>query len=253
MFEIVMLLLAILVIAGIAASAVQQHKAHKDAEKREELNRQRAIIDETEGALLAAEHMPLSKQLIAILQRRVANALQQSLLQSSNPDYKQRLKDTTEALADIDVTAPAPDQGSMKLPSNDKGIIQYIKAIKKLRVILRSEHGKGHITTKLCVHEDKSLESLQLRVNVETLRKRANDAISSGMHGSARQYLEKSLHALKQHKPQDEYTSSRIQEFEQTLKGLANSMKEHNLAQIAAEKAKEGEGIDDLFGPKKKW
>lgn len=253
MFEIVMLLLAILVIAGIAASAVQQHKARKDTEKRDELNRQRAIIDETEAALIAAEQMPVSKQLLAILHRRVANALKQSLLQSSNPDYKQRLKDTTEALGNIDVTTPPPDQSSMKLPDNDKGIIQYIKAIKKFRVLLRSEHGKGNITTKLCVHEDKSLECLQLRVNVETLRKRANDAISGGMQGSARQYLEKSLHALKQHKPQDEYTSSRIQEFEQSLKELASSMKDNNLAQIAAEKAKENEDIDNLFGPKKKW
>lgn len=252
-YTIVILLIAILIIAGISASAVQQHKERKESLKRDEVNRQRAIIDETENALTAAGQMPVSKQLIAIILRRIHNALKLSLEQSPNADLKQRLADTAASLKEVDVNEPAPDQNAFQLPANDKVIIKYIQAVKKLRVILRSEHGKGHITPKIFSVEDKSLERLQLRVNVETLHKRANDAIAGQQQGSARQYIEKAVNALKSHKPQDEYTSRRIADFSSTLNGLESAMKQSNLAQIAAEKAKESEDIDQLFAPKKKW
>jgi len=252
-YTIVILLIAILIIAGISASAVQQHKERKESQKREEVSRQRAIIEETENALTAAGQMPVSQQLIAIVTRRIENALKKSLLQSPNPDLKQRLGEISASLKQIDVTEASPDQNAFKLPANDKVIIKYIQAVKKLRVILRSEHGKGNITPKVFSTEDKSLERLQLRVNVETLSKRANEAITGNQQGSARQYIEKAVNALKAHKPQDEYTSARISDFESTLSGLENAMKANNLAQIAEAKANESEDIDQLFAPKKKW
>jgi type II secretory pathway pseudopilin PulG len=253
MYTIVILLIAIVIIAGISASAVQQHKERKESQKREELSRQRAIINETENVLTAAGQMPVSQQLIAILSRRIHNSMKQSLKQSLNSDLKQRLTDTTNSIKNIDITEPAPDQSTFKLPENDKVIIKYIQAVKKLRIILRSEHGKGKISSKIFSTEDKSLERLQLRVNVETLNKRASDAMNGDMQGSARQYFEKAVGALKAHKPQDEYTSARITEFESKLDGLENAMKASNLAQVVAEKAKESGDIDQLFGPKKKW
>ncbi len=253
LYQIIILLIAILIIAGISASAVQQHKERKESQKREVLNRQRAIIEETENALAAASQMPVSQQLISIIQRRIHNSLQRSLQQSPNQDLQQKLKDTTAIIKSIDMTKPAPDHNSFKLPANDKVIIKYIQAVKKLRVILRSEQGKGNITAKVFSNEDKSLERLQLRVNIETLNKRANEAMNGKQQGSARQYMEKAVNALKLHKPQDEYTSSRIAEFTKSLSGLENDMKESNLAQIAAEKENESDGIDQLFGPKKKW
>jgi type II secretory pathway pseudopilin PulG len=253
MFTIVILLIAIVIVAGISASAVQQHKERKEAAKREEVSRQRAIIDETENALTAAGQMPVSQQLIAIILRRIQNSLKQSLQQSPNPDLKQRLNDTSVLLKNVDLAEPTPDQSTFKLPANDKVIIKYIQAVKKLRVILRSEHGKGNITPKVFAAEDKSLERLQLRVNIETLHKRAADAITGNMQGSARQYIEKAVAALKAHKPQDEYTTTRISEFEGMLNSLETAMKESNLAAIAVEKEKESEDIDQLFGPKKKW
>jgi len=255
MYTIVILLIAIVIIAGISASAVQQHKERKETQKREEVSRQRAIINETENALTAAGQMPVSQQLIAILSRRIHNALKKSLQQSPNSDLKQRLSDITNNIKDIDVLEPAPDHSTFKLPDNDKVIIKYIQAVKKLRVTLRSEHGKGNIIPRVFALEDKSLERLQLRVNVETLNKRASEAISGSMQGSARQYLEKAVNALKAHKPQDDYTTTRIAELENILNGLEAAMKESNLAQIAEEKEKEKdtEDIDQLFGPKKKW
>lgn len=253
MYTIVILLIAIVIIAGISASAVQQHRDLKEAAKREEVSRQRAIIDETENALTAAEQMPVSQQLIAIIIRRLQNAFKHILEHGPNADIKQRLSDSSAKLKHIDSTEPAPDHSTFQLPENDKVIIKYIQAVKKLRIILRSEQGKGNISPKVFSIEDKGLERLQLRVNVETLNKRATDAINGNMQGSARQYIEKAVNALKAHKPQDDYTIGRVADFEQTLNELASAMKQSNLATIAEEKAKESDDIDQLFGPKKKW
>jgi type II secretory pathway pseudopilin PulG len=252
-YTIVILLIAILIIAGISASAVQQHKERKETQKREEISRQRAIIEETESALTAAGQMPVSQQLIAVLIKRIYNAIKSSLEKSPNPDLKQRLGEMAANLKNIDISEAAPDQSTFKLPASDKNIIKYIQAVKKLRVILRSEQGKGNITPKVFAFEDKNLERFQLRINVETLGKRAHDAMGTGMQGSARQYLEKAVNALNAHKPQDEYTHKRIDDFTKILNSLESAMKEANLAKVAAEKAKESEEIDELFAPKKKW
>nr|WP_297349098.1 hypothetical protein [uncultured Glaciecola sp.] len=255
MYTVVILLIAIVIIAGISASAVQQHKERKESQRREEVSRQRAIINETENALTAAQQMPVSQQLIAIISRRIHNSLKKSLQQSPNIDLKKRLSETTNSIKNIDVSEPTPEHSTFKLPENDKAIIKYIQAVKRLRVILRSEHGKGNITPKVFSTEDKNLERLQLRVNVETLNKRASDAISGSMHGSARQYLEKAVNALKTHKPQDDYTTIRTAELKAKLIGLEETMKQSNLEQIAVEKEKEKDSgdIDELFAPKKKW
>lgn len=255
MYTVVILLIVIVIIAGISASAVQQHKERKQSQKREEVSRQRAIINETDSALTAAQQMPVSQQLIAIMSRRIHNSLKKSLQQSPNPDLKQRLSDTTNSIKNIDISEQAPDHSTFKLPDNDKAIIKYIQAVKRLRVILRSEHSKGNITPKVFSTEDKSLERLQLRVNVETLNKRASDAIIGNMQGSARQYLEKALNALRAHKPQDTYTTNRTAELEAMLIELAEAMKQSNLEQIAVDKDKQKDSgdIDQIFGPKKKW
>jgi len=251
MYAIVIVLIVVLILAGIAASALQQHKERKETELRDEIARQKSIIDETESAITLAGQMPVSQQLVSILHRRVLNALKQNLDNNPTADLKQRVADTTSMLKNIDITEPAPDQSTFKLPSSDKVIIKYIQAIKKLRVILRSEQAKGNISPKVFASEDKSLERLQLRVNVETLGKRANDALQSNMQGSARQYVEKAVAALKNQKPQDEYTTKRITEFEQMLGGLEDSLAKTNQKNIEVNPDK-GD-IDALFAPKKKW
>jgi hypothetical protein len=257
MYTVVILLIIIVIIAGISASAVQQHKERKQSQKREEVSRQRAIINETDIALTAAQKMPVSQQLIAIISRRIHNSLKKSLRQSPNPELKQRLSDTTNSIKNIDIWEQAPDHNTFKLPDNDKAMSKYIQAVKRLRVILRSEHSKGNITFKIFSTEDKNLERLQLRVNVETLNKRAGDAVRGNMQGSARQYLEKAVNALRTHKPQDDYTNTRTVELEAMLIALKEAMKQSNLEQIAVEKdkqkEKDSEDIDQLFGPKKKW
>ncbi|MGB3725137.1 MAG: hypothetical protein WA981_05645 [Glaciecola sp.] len=252
-YTIIIILIAFLIVCGIAATAIQQHNERKETEKREEVSKQRSIFDETEESIVAATQMPVSQLLIAILRKRSLNCLKSIYEHNPSPDVKSKIDGLKQAIKNIDPAEPAPDQNQFRLPSSDKVIIKYIQAVKKLRQIVRSEHTKGNISQKLFAQEDKSLESLQLRVNIETLAKRAQDAVATNMQGSARQYLEKALNALNNHKPQTEYTQQKKAELEASLNGLESSVKDQNLKTLLAEKQKESEEIEELFAPKKKW
>jgi hypothetical protein len=252
-YSIIIILIAALIVAGIAASAVQQHNERKAAKKREEINKHRSILDETEMAVSAAQHMPVSKLLISVLRKRTLGALISIYEQNPSADLKSKVNELQKVIRDIDINETPPDQSAFKLPKSDKVIIKYIRAIKNLRMILRNELKKESITKDIFLREDKALERLQLRVNIDTLLKRANDAVAANMQGSARQYLEKALGALAKQAPQDEFTTRRTAELTEMLNGLESTLKDRNVQNILASKARDKEDIDDLFAPKKKW
>lgn len=252
-YTIIIILIAFLIVGGIAATAVQQHNERKQAEKREEIGRQKMIFEETEESIVAASQMPVSSFLIAVLRKRSLNCLKAIYEHNQTSEVKSKMDTTKKLIKSFDPNALVPDQNTFQLPASDKVIINYIQAVKRLRMIIRSEHAKANLTPKMFAQEDKSLESLQLRVNVETLAKRANDAISNRMQGSARQYIEKSILALSKHKPQSEYCIKRKQELNDILNGLETSVKDNNLQQLMDEKESENREIESLFAPKKKW
>lgn len=252
-YTIIIILIAFLIVCGIGATAVQQFNERKATEKREEVSRQRTIYEETEESIVAALQMPVSQQLIALMRQRSVTALMAISEHSPTPELKSKIEDLHKMIKAIDVEKPAPDQNTFTLPKTDKVIIKYIQAVKRLRVILRSEYAKGNITPKLFAQEEQALASLQLRVNVETLAKRASDAVANSMQGSARQYIEKAINALNNHKPQCDYTNTRRPELEEMRKNLEMNVKDNNLKQLLAEKEKESAEIESLFAPKKKW
>ncbi|MFC4699196.1 hypothetical protein ACFO4O_03375 [Glaciecola siphonariae] len=252
-YIIIIILIAALIVAGIAASAVQQHNERKASKKREEIGKHRTILDDTEMAVSAALRMPLSKRLIMILRKRTLGALIEIYEQNPSPDLKNKVEELQKSIREINVDEPTPDQNTFQLPESDKVIIKYIQAIKKLRIIVRSEYKKGAISLDWFQAEDQALEKLQLRINIETLHKRANDAVTHNMQGSARQYLEKALAAIAKQKTQSDYTVSKTRELQDMLNNLESNVKDRNVQNILADKAKEKEDIDTLFAPKKKW
>jgi hypothetical protein len=252
-YTIIIILIAFLIVCGIGATAVQQHNEKKAVEKREEVGRQKTIFEETEESIVAASQMPVSQYLITLLRKRSLNCLKAMYEHNQTADIRAKMDSTKKIIKSFDPNGPIPDHNSFQLPSSDKVIIKYIQAVKKLRMILRSEQAKGNVPPKMFAPEDKALESLQLRVNVETLAKRANDAIGNKMQGSARQYLEKAIGALSKHKPQSEYCVKRVQDLNSILNGLESSVKDNNLQQLMDEKSKDTQEIESLFAPKKKW
>ncbi|WP_026374765.1 hypothetical protein [Aestuariibacter salexigens] len=254
MFTIIIILIVTLIVAAIIINAMQQHKEKVEAEKRTEIAKQRSIVDETENVLMAAGQMPISQKVISILQTRVNNALRVMYeLNPSQADIKQRIKDADDRLKSISLDEPTNSQDSFVLPDNDKMIIQYIQAIKKLRVLLRSEHTKGKVDTQTFMREDKTLEKLQLRVNVETLVKRGAAAMNTNMLGSARQYFEKAIAALDAQTQPDDYVMQRKQQLQEQLQTIQDNLRNVNAQDRAKKQAEERDELDELFAPKKKW
>ncbi len=253
MFTIIIILIVLLVVAAIFINAYQQHRAKVEAERRAEAAKQRTIVDETENVIMACANMPVSQRLMAILHQRVANALKVMNDLSSSAEIKQRLKDASKQPSPEQADPTSPSLNEFVLPDSDKLIIQYIQAVKKLRILLRSEHSKGKIDTKTYVDEERHLERLQLKINVETLVKRGRGALAAGMLGSARQYFEKAIMALENQSNPDDYTTSRLTTLKNSLSDIQDNLKSANAEDRARRREQERDELDELFAPKKKW
>lgn len=253
-FTIVIILIVVLIVVAIVVNALQQHREKIEAEKRTEIAKQKSIIDETENVLMTCDTIPVSQKLVQILHGRVFNALKIIYeINPSIPEIRQRIQDAESKVKSIDISTPSPSMEGFKLPDNDKLIIQYIQAIKKFRVLLRSEHSKGKVDTQTFANEEKALSTLQLRVNVETLAKRANAAMQTNMLGSARQYFEKAIAALNNVPQPTEYVQVRKAELEEQLKEIQDNLRNANAKEVAKKKEEERDELDELFAPKKKW
>ena len=240
-------------------NAFQQHREKVEAEKRTELAKQKAIIDETENVIMSASQsqIPVSPMLNLILLKRIQNALKLTHeLNPKAPEIKQRLNDISERIKTNEADAEknkATLADGITLPDNDKQIIVTIQSLKKLRSLLRTEHSKGKVGAQAFITEDKRLDKMQLRVNVDTLSRRAEGAVNSQMMGSARQYLEKAIAALTNFSVQDEYVSTRKAQLEAQLMQIQENLRNSNAEDTARRIEHEKNELDVLFAPKKKW
>lgn len=250
---VIIVLIVALIIVAIIVNAYQQYKAKLDAERRAETAKQRAIIDETENVLMATSQMPLSNTLINVLLRRIEHALQISneLAGGASPDIQKHLRDISARIKSVEVDEEINNQ--FTLPETDKMIIQYIQAVKKLRVMLRTERTKGRVDGSVYLEQDKLLERLQLKVNVETLIRRGRSAQQTTMLGSARQYYEKALTALENQTQPDEFSRSRSTWLKQQLQDIQEDLINANAQDRAKRREEERDELDELFAPKKKW
>lgn len=251
MLELIVIGFVVLLVAGIAVNAMQQYRERIEAERRAEIAKQRAIIDETESVLMTSANMPVSQRLMGILYNRVLNALKMMQEQQSTSDIRQRIADVERTVTNTS-TSSAP-MNSFQLPESDKLIIQYIHAVKKLRTMLRTEHNKGRVDPQCYIEEDRALENLQIKINVETLMQRGSAAMRNNMMGSARQYFEKAKVALEKQHNADDYSRARIANITQQLTLIQESLREANQQDMKKRKEAERDELDELFAPKKKW
>ncbi|MEH6395761.1 hypothetical protein [Pseudoalteromonas sp.] len=247
---IIMLIVALIVIA-LWVSAVQQHKEKQETERRKDLTKQKKIIEESEDVLLNSANIPMSENILRILQRRIHDALVTMVqLSPSSKELKNRLKEAKERLGNpLDAT----NSENLVLPDNDKQLISLIQGIKKLRAVLRSEHGKGKVDSQIFVAEDKRLEKLQLRINIESQIKRGISARSANMVGSARQYFEKAYATVSAVAYSDDYITGKRQELEGYLDAISTELKASNATALKKKAEQEQDDLDVLFAPKKKW
>lgn len=253
-FTIIIVLIVSLVLVGIIVNAIQQHKNKIETERRSEVTKQKSIIDNTEAALLAAEQLPISQRLIFIMQRRILTAMKAAKHIGDNvTGANDRIKSAEASLKSIDLNKPPPSDDSFQLPPSDKQVIQFIRGIKTIRALLRAEFKKGRIESRVFVAEDKLLERLQLRANVDTLIRRGDTAIKNNQLGSARQCLEKAIGALASQPNPDEFIVARQAQLEDQLNNIEKNLKSANSRDVAKKEESERNELDELFSEKKKW
>ncbi|WAJ69076.1 hypothetical protein [Catenovulum adriaticum] len=253
-FTIVIALVIALVVLAIIINAVQQHKEKIESDKRNELAKYKHTVEETENLLMNIGNFPVSPQLILILHQRLLDAIKaMAELMPESTDFRQRLRDTQERVKNVSTQQPQVNDEDFNLPDDERATIALIQGIKKLRTALRSEHTKGKVDPQLFMTEDKRLDALQLRINVESLMKRGNMARQSQMLGSARQYYEKALATIDAQAIRSEYANQRKVELTTRLREITEELKNTNEKDRRKKAADEEDDLDVLFQPKKKW
>ncbi len=255
-FTLVLISIGALLLLVIGINVIQQQKERAEAERRTELARQRAIIDETEEVLSHTGMFPCSSQIIIVLYKRVEDALGLAVTYAAGQagDYQRRQADIGSQVQTL-AAAPkqAPSIESFRLPDNDKQILTLVQVLKKLKAILRAEHNKGKVEPAIFSEEEGRIDSLQLRINVDSMLSRARAACFMKQYGSSKQMVTKALstlHAIKAQTPNDPFIAKKVDEAKAMLDEITGAQK---LSSPMPKVEKEEEDIDVLFQPKKKW
>ncbi|SUI72661.1 hypothetical protein [Shewanella morhuae] len=257
-FTLVLILIGALLLLVIGINVLQQQRERAEAERRTEFARQRAIIDETEVVLSNTGMMPCSTNIVLVLYRRVQDALQAATAASNGQqqaDYQRRLADINNQITTLQSgQAQTPPIENFKLPDNDKQILALVQTLKKLKAILRAEHNKGKVDPNIFAQEESRIDSLQLRINVDSMLSRARAASFMKQYGSSKQMVTKALatlHAIKAQTPNDPFIARKVDEAKLLLDEIMGAQKQSE-PRVAKSK-NEDDDIDMLFQPKKKW
>ena len=257
-FTLVLILIGALLLLVIGINVLQQQKERAEAERRIEFARQRAIIDETEAVLSNTGMMPCSTNIVLVLYRRVQDALLAATATSNGQqqaDYQRRLIDINNQITTLQSGQPqTPPIENFKLPDNDKQILALVQTLKKLKAILRAEHNKGKVDPNIFAQEESRIDSLQLRINVDSMLSRARAASFMKQYGSSKQMVTKALatlHAIKAQTPNDPFIARKVDEAKLLLDEIMGAQKQSEPS--AAKSKNEDDDIDMLFQPKKKW
>ena len=253
LFTIVIVLIIALVIIAVVVNAMQQQKEKQETERRAQLAKYKAVIEETEEVLMNSANVPISQALIHVLHKRILDALKNMLeLSPNNKEIMTRIKQSQESVDNVDPNAKQMDD-SVSMPENDTQIINVVQGIKKLRAILRSEHSKGNVDSQIFMTEERRLESLQLQINVESQFRRGMKAKNTNMLGSARQYFEKALLTLEGQSFTDDFIVNKKAEVEAQLADITTQLKSANAKDAKKKEEESQDELDMLFAPKKKW
>jgi len=257
LFPIIASLVALLLFVVIGYNIVQQYKQKMEAETRLAISKQRAVISEVDELLLNATRLPFSKSLLLVLQNRIRNALILMLkAASSNAAAREHLKNTDAQIQQINSNYTPPDESTFRTPENNKEALALLQVAKKLRAVLRSEHAKGKINTPIFIAEDRRLEIMQLKINIENGLKRIMDAKISNQIGSATQMIDKLLSILNKLPDKDAYLENKQAQLISIQDEIKSELSDNNDKELAAIKVKEEEkqnDLDVLFQDKKKW
>ncbi|MGP8304628.1 DNA repair protein [Vibrio sp. YIC-376] len=250
---LIIALVAVLLVLILGYNIMLQYKVKIETARRQESSRYVSLIDSTEDLLGHAHHIPFSFELLLCLNNRILDALEN--MQQFDPRNKQlaqRIENLKQQIVQLKINEHAGESTTFKMPSSDKQAIAMLKLVKRLRETIRNEHNKGRLDTQTYVAENTRLETIQIRINIENVIKRANDSIARGQPGTALQLLRKGIDVLSTRN--DTYSIQAKQKLEEMLGDLDKRRQDKSDAEMQqlADKERDND-MQVLFGEKKKW
>lgn len=218
---------------------------------RHEVRKNTMIIDSTEDIIGYADKLPFSKELYVCLHKRIRDGIQNNIL--LDKEYAKRnsarLQSVNTQISQVESTFKTTDINAFHPPNNDRIALALLKLIKRLKKIVKIEHGKGNFPTQAYSTEIQRLDILQTKINIENVIKRANDAIVQNQSGTAAQLLTRGINSLSAR--HDSYSLSIKDRLQGMLEEVENSQNE--MQQQELEELNKKDELDELFTPKKKW
>lgn len=254
-FTLVLVAIGVLLFLVIGYNIILQYKQKQQADQRIAISRQKVIISESEDLLLNSARLPYSKEIMVVLHKRIMHALEE--IKKIDPEVKglnERISASQNQLAQLQNRGiESPTQ--LRMPDSDTEALQMLKVIKRLRGVIRSEHARGRIATPIFVAEDRRLELMTLKVNIENTIKRAVESQAIRQWGTARQLLNKAISIVSNLSDRDEYLEQRLAYMHQMNDEMSDKLKKVQTKQKEekAKELKEKDELDMLFQPKKKW
>ncbi|MCG9786363.1 hypothetical protein [Vibrio barjaei] len=249
---LIIALVALLLVLILGYNIMLQYKLKAEATRRQESARYVALIDATEELISGASYLPYSKELMLCLHNRILDALMNMHeLDPKNKHLVQRVESAKGQVQQIQDSYEGNDATSFKVPTSDKQAIIMLKLVKRLRDTVRTEHNKGRMDTQSYMVENARLETIQIRINIENVVKRAHESIAKGQPGTAAQLLKKGIDALST--KNDNYSMQAKQKLSEMLEQLQNSRQAKAEEKQQQTNRERDDDINALFGEKKKW
>jgi len=246
--------IGILVLLLIVVSVMQQKNRKVESEKRVEIARLTLTIDDTEDTLGKITNIPVTKGLMMILHNRILETTK--AIQALNNDHaiSAQVSDRQNLVESISSGFKSQGLDTFRLPSDDREVLQMVQLIKKLKAIINNEHKRGRINPEVFANEIKRADLMQIRININSIIKRAKMALDAKQIGSARTYLEKAVKTLKAINSEgDTFVNERLSEATALLHSLNQDRQDIADKRKAVEDEKSSTDLDMLFQPKKKW
>ncbi len=249
---LIIALVALLLVLILGYNIMLQYKLKAEATRRQESARYVALIDATEELISGASYLPYSKELMLCLHNRILDALMNMYeLDPKNKHLAQRVESAKGQVQQIQDSYEGNDATSFKVPTSDKQAIIMLKLVKRLRDTVRTEHNKGRMDTQSYMVENARLETIQIRINIENVVKRAHESIAKGQPGTAAQLLKKGIDALST--KNDNYSMQAKEKLSEMLEQLQNSRQAKAKEKQQQTNRERDDDINALFGEKKKW
>ncbi|WP_407332699.1 DNA repair protein [Enterovibrio sp. 27052020O] len=234
----------------VGYNIMAQQRQRVESSKRQEMAKYIAVIDATEELIGNAHNLPYSGTLLVCLNQKILDALKTMHdIDKNDRSLTQRIADVQAQVNQIKQTYQNKESTSFRVPDSDREAISMLKLVKRLRAVIKAEHTKGRLPTQAFVAENSRLEQMQMKINIENVLKRVNDAKIKGQMGTAQQLLKKALDVVST--KSDPYCQSAKESLSAMLEEVNAALSKGHEANRP--KNDENKELDELFAPKKKW